>query len=150
MAKLAAAIPALTGISSVLGPIGSIISAVQGMGLIGGDKKKSSPAPVVAATEPEFTPKKPMALQRPDSLSDLMGYSPEQERSALATKGVNQGLGKDENSYYNNLVSRSLIGDDNSVTGDANSLLPVESQYFSSKGYDTSNVTNLLKAIMGG
>lgn len=148
MAKLAAAIPALTGIGSVLGPVASIIGAAQSLGV--GSSKKKSPAPPVAAQEPAFSPKKPSAVQRPGSLSSYNDFSPEQERSSLATKGLNQGLGGDEDAYYRNLVSRSLIGDDNSVTGDSNSLLPVESQYFSSKGYDTSNVTNLLKAIMGG
>lgn len=135
------------------GPIGTIsqvISAVQGAkNLFGGDKQKTPSAPAPAQETP-FVPKKPTAIARPDSLSGLTGYDPAQERSALATKGVNTGLGKDETTYYKNLVSRSLISDDNKVVDDPNALLPIESQYFSRQGMDTSNITNLLKAIMGG
>jgi hypothetical protein len=153
MPPVVAALPSLATIGSTLGSIGSIaggISAVQG--LAGGQKQKSFAEQSPAAPTPEapFSPKKPEAMARPGELAALGGYDPTQERSALATKGVNVGLGKSEDEYYRNLVSRSLIGNDNKVTGDANSLLPVESQYFSGKGYDTSNVNNLLKAIMGG
>jgi hypothetical protein len=79
----------------------------------------------------------------------LSGFTPEQERSALATKGINQGLGKDEDAYYRNLIQRSLIGDDNKPAADTNSLLPVESQYFSQKGMNTSGIMDFLKQLAG-
>lgn len=151
MAKIMAALPALGSISSAIGSIGSIasaIGAVQGLSGAKGGKKQEAPAQPAAPSP--FTPTKPASMARPDSLNGLAGYDPTQERSALATKGMNGGLGKDENSYYKNLVSRSLISDDNKVNEDPNSLLPIESQYFSKQGMDTSNINNLLKAIMGG
>jgi hypothetical protein len=149
MAPVVAALPTIAQVgsfASTLGSIGSAIGAVQSLG--GGKQKSSGGAPAPAAEAP-FVPKKPEAVARPTGLG-LEGYDPAQERSALATKGINVGLGKDEDAYYKNLVSRSLIGDDNKVTGTAESLLPVESQYFSGRGIDTSNINNLLKAIMGG
>lgn len=148
MSKIAAALPALTTVSSAFGPIGQIASAISAVQGLSGSKQKSPSAPSPAVETP-FVPKKPEAMARPVGIG-LEGYDPTQERSALATKGINQGLGKDEDAYYRNLLSRSLIGDDNKVTGTPESLLPVESQYFSGKGYNTSNINDLLKAIMGG
>lgn len=149
MAPVVAALPTLAQVGSIAGTLGSIGSAIGAVqGIAGGGKQKAPSAPAVAVEEP-FKPKKPEAVARPVGIG-MEGYDPTQERSALATKGVNTGLGKSEESYYRNLVSRSLIGDDNKVTGTPESLLPVESQYFSGKGYDTSNINNLLKAIMGG
>lgn len=148
MPPVVAALPSMASIGSLAGTIGSIgsaISAVQGLT----QKAPKAPAPTPIPTEAPFQPKKPEAMAKPMGIG-MEGYDPSQERSALATKGVNTGLGKSEDAYYRNLVSRSLIGDDNKVTGTPESLLPVESQYFSGKGYDTSNINNLLKAIMGG
>jgi hypothetical protein len=82
-------------------------------------------------------------------LSAFSSYSPGQERSALATKGINQGLGRDEDAYYRNLIQRSLIGDDNKPEPDTNSLLPVESQYFSQGGMNTSGIMDFLKQLQG-
>jgi hypothetical protein len=158
MAKIAAALPALGGlggIGSILGSIGSIASAIGAVQGLSGKKQQAmpqiqaTPAPAPTATEEPFAPKKPEAFAKPVGLG-FEGYDPTQERTALATRGVNTGLGQSEDAYYRNLVSRSLIGDDNKIAPNANSLMPVESQYFSGKGYDTSNVNNLLKAIMGG
>lgn len=149
MGKLAAILPALGSIGSFLGPVGTIMSAVSGaQGLLGGNKQKA-PAPVQPAQAPAFAPKKPDALARPGSLSDYSSFTPEQERSALATKGLNQGLGKDEDAYYKNLIQRSLIGDNNQPAADTNSLLPVESQYFSQQGMNTSGIMDFLKQLQG-
>lgn len=99
-------------------------------------------------SDPSFTPERPSALSRPASLGELSGYSPEQERSALATKGVNIGLGGDEQSYYRNLIQRSLIGDGGQVnTSNPNYLLPIESQYFSRQGLNTSDQMKFLQQL---
>lgn len=115
----------------------------------GAQKPKAAPAPV-AAQAPAFNPVKPNAINRPDSLAEYSAFTPEQERSALATKGVNQGLGKDEDSYYKNLIQRSLIGDDNQPAPNTNSLLPVESQYFSQQGLNTSGIMEFLRQLQQG
>lgn len=149
MPEALAALPALSSVASVLGPIGTITSAVSGaQGLFGGSKSKS-PAPPPPAQAPAFNPTRPDALARPSSLSDYSSFTPEQERSALATKGINQGLGKDEDSYYKNLIQRSLIGDNNQPAPDTNSLLPIESQYFSQGGMNTSGIMDFLKQLQG-
>src|SRR5690348_7038981 len=128
----------LGSIGSVLGPAASIFSAVKGAnGLMGGNKPKPPPGPAQAAP---FNPLRPEALGRPSSLAEYSNFTPEQERSALATRGINQGLGKDEDAYYRNLIQRSLIGDNNQPAADTNSLLPVESQYFSQQGMNTSGI----------
>ena len=140
----------MTGATSAITTIATIASAVNSaQGLFGGNKQKA-PAPVGPAQAPEFKPVKPMALARPQTLGEFSNFTPDQERSALATKGLNQGLGKDEDAYYKNLVQRSLIGDDNKPAADTNSLLPVESQYFSRQGANTSGVMDFLKALQGG
>lgn len=144
-----AAVPVLSSIASVAGPVGSILGAVQGaQSLLGGGKQKAAPAPTAAQAKP-YEPKKPDVLARPASLGEFSGYSPEQERSALATKGTQGGLGRDEDAYYRNLIQRSLIGDNNQITGDTNSLLPVESQYFSKQGINTSDVMKFLEQLQG-
>ena len=113
------------------------------------DQRIGNPAPS-AGEVPQFFPKRPSPLNRPESLSDLSGFSPEQERSALATRGKNVGLGAQENSYYQNLVQRSLIGDGGQVnTSNPNALLPIESSYLSRGGYNTSDISALLRQLQG-
>jgi hypothetical protein len=151
MGKLAAALPVLGsvlgGVGSVLGPIGTIAGAVSSANsLMNKPKAPRAPAPAQA---PSFDPKRPDAMGRPGSLSGFDSFTPEQERSALATRGVNQGLSKDEDGYYRNLVQRSLIGDNNQPAADTNSLLPVESQYFSQQGMNTSGIMDFLKQLSG-
>lgn len=138
---------ALNALSAMSGPIGAISSAVKGaQSVLSKPKRPSIPGPAQAAP---FNPMRPDALIRPGSLSDYSGFTPEQERSALATKGLNQGLGKDEDSYYRNLIQRSLIGEGNQVAGDTNTLLPIESQYFSQQGMNTSGIMDFLKQLAG-
>lgn len=99
-------------------------------------------------TEKPFTPKKPDAQMRPPSLNAMAGFSPEQERSALATQGLNSGLGDQEQSYYQNLIQRSLIGDGGEVnTENPNWLMPIESSYFSRRGKNTSNISEFLRGF---
>lgn len=156
MGPVAAAAPLLAGlggagglgsIASLISTVGGAVSAVKGLK---GPKTPSNAAPV-AATETPFSPTKPGAIARPDSLSSLSGYMPDQERTALATKGTQTGLGKDEDNYYRNLIQRSLIGDDNSAaSGNVDDYLqPVESQYFAKQGANTGGVTDFLKSIRG-
>jgi len=138
---------ALNKVTDILGPAGQIVGAITGaQGLL---QKKPKQQVVGPAQAPAFNPSKPGALTRPNSLSSFSSYSPEQERSALATQGVNGGLGAEEDAYYRNLIQRSLIGDDNKVTGDTNSLLPIESQYFSRQGINTSDVMKFLEQLKG-
>lgn len=111
------------------------------------EQRNGNPSPNVNDV-PQFFPKRPQASGRPESLSALNGFSPEQERSALATRGQNVGLGGDEQSYYRNLIQRSLIGDGGQVdTNNPNSLLPVESSYLSKQGYNTSDILKLLQQM---
>lgn len=104
---------------------------------------------IPAAQAEEFTPERPNEISRPTSLNEFSSFSPQQERASLATQGLNQGLGSEENQYYRNLLQRSLIGEGNQVQQQDNFLLPIESQYFSRQGMDTSNIMNFLKAIRG-
>lgn len=156
IASIAAA-PATGGSSLIglLGNAGKVLGAVSAaQSLFGGGKEKSSNPPAQAsiapAEAPPFNPARPEEAQRPESLNELGSFSPEQQRSALATKGLNSGLGSDEESYYRNLIQRSLIGDNNTVnTQNPNFLLPVESQYFSHQGQDTSDIMKFLQGISG-
>lgn len=107
-----------------------------------------SPQAAQQQTQKPFTPKRPEALQSPSSLNDISGFAPDQTRSALATRGVNQGLGQQEQDYYKNLLQRSLIGEGNKVnTSNPNFLMPIESQYFSQQGNNTSDVMKFLQGI---
>lgn len=149
MPPAAAILPALGSIGSFLGPVGTIMGAVSGaQSLLGGGKQKSAP-PVTPTQAPAFTPVKPAAVARPTSLADYSNFDPAQERSALATKGTQGGLGKPEQDYYKNLVQRSLIGDNNTTSPDTSSLLPVESQYFSGQGMNTSDIKKFLQQLQG-
>lgn len=135
-----------------LGTVGSVLSAVgAAQGLFSGkEKEERQAAPPKAAQAAPFTPVRPGEAERPESLSEFGTFTPEQQRSALATKGLNSGLGSEEEGYYRNLIQRSLIGDGNTVQQDnPNFLLPVESQYFSRSGVDTSNIMKFLQGISG-
>lgn len=135
----------LPGIGSVLSVLGAVNSAQDKFG----GKEKSQQVPIAPAEAPPFSPVKPNELARPESLgAEFSAFSPEQQRSNLATKGLNSGLGADEDAYYRNLIQRTLIGDDNKVqTGNPNFLLPIESQYFSRQGKDTSDIMKFLQSI---
>lgn len=140
-----------TGGASLLGTLstaGSILSAVGAAQSLFG--KEKSAAPVGPAQAPEFKPVRPDAVKQPEGLgAEFSGFSPEQQRSALATRGVNQGLGSEEDAYYRNLVSRALIGDNNQVQpGNPDQyILPIESQYFSRKGLNTSDMLKFLQGL---
>lgn len=133
-----------------LGSIGSVLGALSGaQSLFGGNKQKE----VGPAQGPVFNPTRPNAMTAPSSLAggEFASLSPEQQRSSLATKGINQGLGSEEDAYYRNLIQRSLIGDGNQVQpgNPGQYLLPVEGQYFSRKGINTSDMNKFLQGISG-
>lgn len=135
-----------TGVGAALGAAG---------GILGGSEKEKGPTYIyngqessVAPAEAEpFKPTQPAPLTRPGSLNELAAFAPEQERSAIATKGLNQGLADDEDAYYRNLIQRSLIGSDNTVTGSMNSLLPIEQQYFGKRGVPMNDINSFLKGL---
>jgi hypothetical protein len=134
-----------------LGQVGTVLSAISSaQGLLKKDKKpqRDVSGGFQVPEEEAFTPTRPNELQAPDSLqNDFAGFSPEQTRSALATRGVNLGLGSAEDAYYRNLLQRSLIDESGNVTQNQDFLNPIESQYFSRRGMDTSNIMNFLKSI---
>lgn len=138
----------LGSIASLIGTVGGAVSAIKGLK---GPKSPSAPAAPVSPVEAPKPITKPFAQARPDSLSTLAGYAPDQERTFLATKGTQGGLGKEEDSYYKNLIQRSLIGDDNRpVSGGVDDYLkPVESQYFSRAGANTGGIEDFLRSIRG-
>lgn len=147
-----------TGGASLFGlPASSVLTGLSAAGSLLGGGEKQQPqntyvyngqqSPVAPAQAETFTPKQPVAMARPGTLGDLASFSPDQERTALATKGLNQGLGQDEDAYYRNLIQRSLIGSDNAVTGSVNSLLPIEQQYFGKKGIAMNDINSFLKGI---
>jgi hypothetical protein len=140
----------LPALSSLIPGVGPIVSPILGALFNKQKEPKIQQQPEVKpAQATPFTPERPEAISAPSGLNELAGYAPEQQRSSLATTGLNQGLGSEEDKYYRNLLQRSLIGEGNQVQQQDNFLLPVESQYFSKKGYDTSNIMNFLQAIRG-
>ena len=135
-----------TGVGAALGAAGGLLGS--------GDKEKSQtyiyngqPSTVAPAEAEPFKPTQPAPLARPGTLNELAAFAPEQERTALATRGINQGLGDDEDAYYRNLIQRSLVGSDGTITGSMNSLLPVEQQYFQKKGIAMNDINSFLKGL---
>lgn len=97
-----------------------------------------------------YSPQRPEAITEPGSLGELKGLTPLQQRTGLATRGVNVGLGSQENAYYKNLLQRSLIGEGNMVNEDQQDFLrPIESQYFSQQGMPTGDIMDFLRSIRG-
>ncbi len=127
-------------------------AASLGSSMMGSGQQKQAIAQqkIGAPSSAPFSPQRPDAMARPNTLGELASYAPDQERSALATKGLNTGLGSDENSYYRNLIQRSLIGEGNTVNvSNPNFLLPIESQYFSRQGLNTSDQMRFLQGLHG-
>lgn len=147
------------GAGSILGSsgLGGVLGGISAAGSLLGNKEQPqntyiyngqpSSAPVEPAQAEKFTPTQPAAMARPSTLSDLASFTPDQERASLATKGLNQGLGQDEDAYYRNLIQRSLVGTDGAVTGSVNSLLPIEQQYFGKRGIAMNDINSFLKGI---
>lgn len=147
------AIPATIG-AFLGGPQGALAGAQIGGGLSAFSSSGSqgpSQAPSTSIAPPTFTPSRPDAMTRPESLnSSLGGLDSIQERSSLATRGTSGGgLGGDERNYYLNLLQRNLIDEGGNV-GSTDSLLPVERQYLNNSGYDSGDSMKFLKSIQGG
>ena len=122
------------------------LSAVNSFSPSGGNAASSNPASLTA--RPKGPGARPKAMERPNSLMDYSGYDAQQERSALATKGLNTGLGEDENSYYRNLIQRALIGEGNRVDNkNSNFLLPIEQTYWNRQGVNTGDARSFLGGI---
>ena len=148
------------GSNALLSGGSNIFKAAQGLSglsnIAGGLFGASVPSMKQAANQDERAPiqkidplSRPSPMASPRSLSAMAGFDQMQTRSGLATQGVNRGLDEEEDLYYRNLIQRSLIGDTNQVAGNLNSLLPIESQYFSGRGGDLSSVENFLRQIRG-
>lgn len=111
------------------------------------------PAPNIPAATP-FTPTQPAAASLPSDLATLSPggqafgtMSPVQQSSYLATQGSQGGgLSNDDQSYYNNLLQRSLVNE-NGSTNNINSLLPIERNYISHQGLPTGNTNDFLQAL---
>lgn len=110
-------------------------------GLAQGTKPdKPSIAPAAAAA-----PYAPSKMALPGSLQELGGLSNVQQRSYLASQGAQgEGLGGNARDYYTNLLQNN-IHDNQDAT-----LLPVESQYLSQNGVNTSlSGQQLIDALRG-
>lgn len=146
----ASSLGSLLGVGgSTISGAGNLLQAASLASSIGSPKtsQPSAAGPGTAAPA-AYKPVLPDAMAMPSSLNQMSAYSPEQVRSALATQGVNGGLGKDEQSYYTNLLQRSLIGPGNQVnTSNPNFLMPIESQYYSQKGLNTSDPNQFLSGL---
>jgi hypothetical protein len=92
---------------------------------------------------------KPTEVGLPSTLGSFNDLDPFQRETALATQGsFGGGLGKDEQSYFLNLLQRRLI-DDQGGYGDMNSVSPVAKNYLESNmglKFD-GNTKGLLQAI---
>lgn len=135
--------------ADTVGSAGKILGAMSlANGLMAPAQQSGNSAASPMSNPASYRPKRPGEMARPMSLNDYNSFSPEQERSALATKGINTGLGSEENSYYRNLLQRALIGDKNRVDKtNTNFLLPVESSYFAKQGINTGDIMQFLSGI---
>jgi hypothetical protein len=146
MSSAASSLGNMLGIgSSTVGTAGKVLGALS---LVNGMASPKQQAASPLSTPASYRPKRPGEMAMPLSLSQYSGFDPTQQRSALATQGLNTGLGADENAYYRNMLQRALIGDHNKVdTTNTNFLLPVESSYFAKQGINTGDITKFLAGI---
>lgn len=143
---IAAVVPVVKALGSVLGAVGT---ARQAFGSREQPRAPTvqQPAPAPALQEEPFVPERPDAVERPEALSELAAFSPLQERTALATRGLEAGLGTSEQNYYTNLLQRSLVGEGGQVTAGQDFLAPVEQQFFQRQGVDVSSPLKFLEGI---
>lgn len=130
-----------TGIASILG------------GNIGGDLASSFGATEprnssIATGLPTYNPSRMTAQATPPSLQGLGGLTNEQQLSNIANQGVyGGGQGKEENSYFLNLLNRQLI-DDSGKMEDTSTVNPIEQSYLQRLGLGgQGNSRSLLEAI---
>lgn len=103
-----------------------------------------SPQASMNAT-PSFQPGTTSPAGLPQSLSQFSGLDPFQQATNIASKGVyGSGNGRDENSYFLNLVNRQL----QDPTQGFKSVNPVENSYLSQLGLGGySNQNDLMQGI---
>lgn len=148
LSNLASGVPgAFSALTGGAGLTSNAVSALQAAQFLIPQKEQIGAQNIQGLAAPAPL-KTPSAMERPGSLSDMANFAPEQERSALATRGLNTGLSQDENAYYRNLIQRSLIGPGNKVNmTNPNFLMPIESSYFSKQGQNTSDIVKFLQGI---
>lgn len=141
--------------ASAINTAGKISEGLGGPGLsslIGGGQSGQYAAPAGRqATGPSappkdepFKPTRPEAAELPGTLSEMAAFSPIQQRSALATQGINTGLGEQEQDYYQNLIQRQFVsGSGGGVSG---KLLPVEEQFIGRQGLPT-DIQSLIRSL---
>lgn len=90
------------------------------------------------------SPYSPSEMALPGSLKELGGLTDDQRRSYLATQGSQgEGLGGNARDYYANLLQRN-------IQADKGALMPVESQYLSTQGINSSlSGQQLIEALRG-
>jgi hypothetical protein len=133
-----------SGIANVAGKASSLMTAASML--------QKAPKPQMTAVEPQespFMPVRPGLFAAPPSLSDMAGMDDLQKRTNLATRGVQGGLGQEEEQYFNNMVQRTLLDENNSV-GNIDRLTPIELQYYRKKGYNADDPTQLLRSLQRG
>lgn len=100
-------------------------------------------------TESPFAPSRNAQLDLPGSLTGLNGLDDVQQSTNLANQGVyGGGLGKDEQTYFTNLLNRRLVDDAGNVDSDLSEVNPIEQSYLSQiglGGYQDSK--SLLEAL---
>jgi len=134
-------------IGSALGSFaGSSIGSNVANSLTGFNPNASKPPAPTGITP--FTPSQQSPMGLPSSLASFGTLTPNQQSTNIATQGVyGGGEGKDENSYFLNLINRRLVDPSGNV-GDTSSLNPIESSYLNQLGLGGySNSTDLLKKI---
>lgn len=96
---------------------------------------------------------RPMEMPIPQFLSLSSAMTPLQMRTAIASRAVagpgGQYTSPEAQSFYDNLLKRSLIGDDNSLFG-LDTLLPIDLQYLAQvRGIENPAGTQALLAALG-
>lgn len=147
-------------VGSVIPGVGTSLGATLGGGLgsLFGDsgKKESGPeqpsgpvgmTDIKAEAEKPFEPKREEAMAQPESFKAFGSLNPQQESSAIATRGVyGQGVSNEEQSYYQNLINRQLV-DDSGGLGDLGNLQNIDRTFLNQLGYGQSNPRDLLEAM---
>lgn len=132
--------------------LGNLAGGALGSKVATGAAQAASPgifSPSISTDVPGYKPSQQSAMGLPGSLSSYSGLNPNQQASNIATRGVyGQGNGPDENSYFLNLINRSLVDPSGKVAGDTSGINPVENSYLSQLGLGGySNSTDLLQKI---
>lgn len=89
---------------------------------------------------------RPEALDLPSTLGEFQDLDDLQRRAAIATEAIQgEGIGRQGENYYLNLLARSFMGDDNQLM-DAD-LLPIEQQYLQLLGLEYGDPRSFLDSL---